>query len=166
MFIAILSPILSIHLFIHTSFPKNTALLSFIQRELRYNVLWVRKCSSDLGGLQVIFVPQILLPAAYILERQGPGNPFLGEKQTDNEEGQQMGSLVSLSLSYSIFLHLPAYHPLWYLSFSLNVVSLVRDIQKRFKEMGWFPDQQNGYDVIKIIDLGKKEGWVSQKEVG
>lgn len=44
-------------------------------------------------------------------------------------------------------------------------MSLVRDTQKCFKEMGWFPDQQNGYDVIKIIDLGEKRR-VGQSERG
>lgn len=40
-------------------------------------------------------------------------------------------------------------------------MSLSRDIQKHFKEMGWFPDQQGVYDVIKIIDLEKNQRWVN-----
>lgn len=47
-------------------------------------------------------------------------------------------------------------------------MKLSRDIRK---QMGWFPDQQGVYDVIKIIDLEKKpkmgqleRGGLEQKE--
>lgn len=119
------------------------------------------------------------------------GKPFLMEKQMDSQEGQQRKLSVSLSpcdivlpftptvWSPAPFLGCPLVRPLqphlaephWTAFYFPVEVTMRRDIQKHFKEMGWFPDQQGVYDVIKIIDLEKKpkmgqieRGGLEQKE--
>ena len=138
--------------------------------------LWFRSTRSHI-------CPQNTSPSSLHLGKaQTLGNPFLVEKQTDNQEGQQSGPSVSLSPCHIVFpfpptvwsptpflwsgpirplqLHLP--EPYWTaFYFPLRVMSLSRDIQKHFKEMGWFPDQQGVYDVIKITDLEKNQRWVN-----
>lgn len=143
---------------------------------------WIGKWSPDSGALKVTLVPKILLPEACIWERHRPwAIPSLWKSRWITTKVSKVARqchyprhivfpFTPTVWSPTPFLwsgpirplqpHLP--EPYWTaFCFPLRVTSLSRDIQKHFKEMGWFPDQQGVYDVIKIIDLEKNQRWVN-----
>ena len=141
--------------------------------------LQIRKRSSDLGALGVTHVPNMLLPEACPWERHGlwaslslQKSRWIARKvsRTCCQSHLPLWHRLPIythCVKSSSFLGCPPVRPLqphlpeprrtaFY--FCVRVMKLSRDIRK---QMGWFPDQQGVYDVIKIIDLEKSQRWVN-----